>query len=302
MKQVTKASIERIRDLPMLPDIAAQVMASVSDPTSSMTDIQGLIERDPALTAKLLKVANSALFGMRRQIATIQLALVVLGMNEVSSIVTSLSVFTAFCDMPDDELFDRKKFWEHSAGCGGIARILSKRLGLKMEGREFVAGLMHDVGRILMDQYFHEEFVEIIERGQGGTGSIRDAEKEFLGASHDQIGGWLADRWGLPDALIEAVACHHEPTRAEIDRSLTAVVHLSDLLCRAKGIGFSGETEGFSIVDDAAWKLLAEDHPKLEDMDIERFTFELDEEIEKAMEFIRISASQPTSGGEEMPW
>ncbi|MCD6335338.1 MAG: HDOD domain-containing protein [Candidatus Latescibacteria bacterium] len=301
MRQVTKASIERISDLPMLPDLAAEVMAMVSDPTSSMADIRDLIERDPALTAKLLKVANSALFGMRRQIGTIQLALVVLGMNEVSSIVTSLSVFTAFCDMPDDEFFDRKRFWEHSAGCGGIARILSKRLGLKMEGREFVAGLMHDVGRILIDQYFHGEFVQIAARVQGRDGSMRDAEKEFLGVSHDEMGGWLADRWGLPDALIEAVACHHEPGRAELDRPLTAVVHLADLFCRAKGIGFSGETEGFSIVDDEAWKLLAEDHPNLADMDIERFTFELDEEIEKAMEFIRISTSQPDACGEEMP-
>jgi len=300
MEKVTKASIERIRDLPTLPEVAARVMVLASNPASSVSDIRALIERDPVLAAKLLNVANSAMYGMRRQIGTIQLALVILGMNEVSSIVTSLCVFTAFCNMPDDEVFDRDRFWEHSAGCGAIARMLSRRLGLRMEGREFVAGLMHDMGRILIDQYFHEEFVEIVQRTQDGEMRMRDVEKEVLGTSHDEIGGWLADRWGLPDALVEAIAYHHAPTCARMDRPLTAVVHLSDLFCRAKGIGFSGEMEGFSIVDDEAWKLLAEDHPELEDMDIERFTFELDEEIEKAREFVNISTSQPSSYAEEM--
>ena len=158
-----KQWIEQIGDLPTLPTIASKTLELVHDPGWSMADIGRVIQNDISLSTKVLRIANSPPYGIRHSIGTVDRALVVLGMEEVAHLVTAVSVFKAFPDLPDQPTFDREQFWDHSAGCGYIAKLLARRLGYRFEGVEFVAGLVHDIGKIVLDQYFHDGFVTVLD-------------------------------------------------------------------------------------------------------------------------------------------
>jgi len=283
-----KRRIQNIGSLPTLPKVATEVISMAGNPDVSIKEIASVISQDPSLSAKILKVANSAFYGLKQRVASIQLALVILGLNKIKNLVIGISVFKTFPVKPGHPTFDREKFWEHSVGCGQIAKILAALLGCEMDGEEFVAGLLHDIGKIVMDQFFHEEFTRVVDFTYEKDVPMIEAEKEVLGVTHAEIGSWLAEDWKLPLSLVEAITFHHQPQEAVLNPTLTSLVRLSDLFCKAKGIGFSGDTQGISISDRVAWKTLKAAKPQLEDLDMERFVFDLDTEIEKAKEFLRI--------------
>ncbi len=282
--------ILNIGSLPTLPRVAIEVISMANDPQVSIKEIASVISRDPSLSARVLKVANSAFYGLTQRVASIQLALVILGLNRVKNLVIGVSVLKTFPIKPGIPTFDREKFWEHSAGCGQISKILAGLLGYEMDGEEFVAGLLHDIGKIALDQFFHDEFVEVIDLTFREGVPMIEAEKKVLSITHAEIGSWLAEKWKLPLSLVEAIAYHHEPRKAVLNLTLTSLVRLSDLFCKAKGIGFSGDIQGISLCDRIAWKTLRETNPKLHDMDVERFILDLDTEIERAREFVKISS------------
>ena len=287
-----KDRIRRIGNLPTLPKVATEVISMVGDPDVSMKEIASVISKDPSLSAKILKVANSAFYGLSQRVASIQLALVILGLSRIKNLVIGISVFSTFPIKPGQPTFDREKFWEHSAGCGQIAKILADLLKCEMDGEEFVAGLLHDIGKIVLDQFFHDQFVKVIDLTFEKDIPMIEAEEEVVGTTHAEIGSWLAEEWKLPLSLVEAITHHHSPQEAVLNPILTSIVRLSDLFCKAKGIGFSGDTKGIAISDRIAWKTLKSAKPDLEDLDVERFLFDLDAEIEKAKDFIRISSER----------
>ncbi len=281
-----------IDSLPTLPHVASQIMELAMSSKSSIREMSKILESDPALTSKILKVANSAFYGLKQQVNSLELALVVLGMSEISHLVMSISVFSAFPEIPGKKTFDREKFWIHSAGCGHFARILARRLGEPaLSGEIFVGGLLHDIGKIVLDEKAHEVFTDIFNQAQERDMSIYDVEKEVLGFTHAEVGLVLAEKWNLPVSIQEVIAYHHHPELAEESPFNVAVVRMADLFCKAKDIGFSGDRKGFSFVDDISWEIVKKIKPELVNLDIEKFTFELDDEIERVKEFITISWS-----------
>ncbi len=283
-----KERIQNIGSLPTLPKVATEVISMAGNPDVSIKEIASIISQDPSLSAKILKVANSAFYGLKQRVASIQLALVILGLNKIKNLVIGISVFKTFPIRPGRPTFDREKFWEHSVGCGQIAKILATLLGCEMDGEEFVAGLLHDVGKIVLDQFFHDEFTKVVDLTFEKDIPMIEAEKEVLGTTHAEIGSWLAEDWKLPLSLVEAITYHHEPQKAALNPTLTSLVRLSDLFCKAKGIGFSGDAQGVSISDRIAWKTLKAAKPQLEELDMERFVFDLDTEIERAREYLGV--------------
>jgi putative nucleotidyltransferase with HDIG domain len=284
-----KQKILEIGDLPTLPTVAIEVSRLANSLSSGISDIVRIIHNDPALTTKVLKIANSAFYGMAKRIESLNMALVVLGMKEINSLVTSICVFKAFPVVPGRTTFDRQRFWEHSAGCGEIAKVIAHKLSIRVFAVEFTAGLLHDIGKIVMEQYFHDEFVRALEIVEQEQIPEIEAEERVLGVGHAQLGGWLATVWNLPQNIVDAITYHHDPLQSKEHQNLCSLVHLADDFCNTTGIGISRyESEG-SFEDDPAWKVLQLDNPQIGEINVEQFTSELEDGVERAREFVRLA-------------
>jgi len=275
---------EKIIGLPTLPTIVTQLISVVGNPRSSARDVAQLISTDQALTAKILKVANSAFYGFARKIATVQLAIVVLGFEAVKNLCLSVAVLKRFSSGQDHELFDRQRFWEHTIGCAVAGRMLSKRLHSRIEGEAFVGGVLHDIGKLILVEYFPKEFGESLEVAQSDGVSLYDAEHYVLGVTHAEIGAWLAEKWNLPQPIVDTIAYHHTPFELEKPEPLLLVVHMANALVRKCGIGSSGDSQGPSVHPRVMAAFKRGKNIGDEEL-LNRLSAGLDAEIEKAQIF-----------------
>jgi len=179
---------ESISGLPTLPVMVTQMLGLVDNPKTSAADLTRLISTDQAMTAKILKLANSAFYGFPRQIATVSLAVVVLGFDTVKDLGLSISVLEGFADGDSDDLFDWERFWEHSIACGVSAKILAKHLRYRTVGEAFVGGVLHDIGKLILSQYLKEAFSEVLHLARKEELFISEAETQALGVTHAEVG------------------------------------------------------------------------------------------------------------------
>jgi HD-like signal output (HDOD) protein len=256
----------------------------------SIPEIGKVIEHDPALATNALKIVNSALFGMRYRISDVSKALVILGIREIVNLVSGIVVFRMFKRPNEQVTFNRKSLWLHSAGCAVLSRTIAKTAGINVSGEEFISGLLHDVGKILLDQYFHEGFVSAVKMADETRIPLYEAEKRVLGMTHQDVGGWIGRHWNLPDNITEAVEMHHAPEEAQ-NPVLASIVHTANLLCKVCSIGYSGYAYGYSLSDDKGWQILRQHSAQLTEINIDHFTREVNVEIRKARDFLRISES-----------
>ncbi len=230
---------ESIISLPTLPTVIAKMLELVDNPKTSASSLSNLVMRDQVLTAKILKMANSSFYAFPRQIATVKLALVVLGFENVKEMALSLSVLNSFKG-ENTKHFDTSLFWQHSIAVGACTRMIARDTCYRLAGEAFVAGLLHDIGKVVLNQYLPDEFAEIqsliFERGK----STEEAEMAVLGVTHAEVGGWLAERWNLPVILVEAIKYHMHPELCPRNSELALMVYLSDYLSTKCGLGKSG--------------------------------------------------------------
>ena len=246
-KQRLRQITEKVIGLPSLPTVVTQLINLVGDPATSARDISQLISADQALTAKILKVANSAFYGSPRKIATVQLAIVVLGFETVKNLGLSVAVLKRFHAGKAHPLFDRQQFWEHAIGCGVAARMLVRKRNRKLEGEAFVAGVLHDIGKLILIEYFPDEFGESLELACDELLTISEAEMKVIGVTHAEIGGWLAEKWNLPESLVQAITYHHNPLAVEEPSEILMVTHTANALIRHNHIGQAGDSLGASL-------------------------------------------------------
>ncbi|MFY9399542.1 MAG: HDOD domain-containing protein [Desulfomonilia bacterium] len=232
--------LSRCTNILTLPHVVHQIMEVSSRKNSSASDLTPIIESDPALTARILSVANSSYLGLIKKITSISHAVVVLGFQEIQNLALSMSVI---------RMFDRRgtqfteKLWRHSFSVGVAAKMLASYLNLKMDGKYFVSGLLHDVGKIFLCQYLPERFSEMLsmlERQEVIT-TYHALEEKFFGITHEEIGGRLLDSWMFPREITDAVGWHHEPHRSQSNVALAACVHIADLLCTVRGLSPLGQ-------------------------------------------------------------
>jgi HD-like signal output (HDOD) protein len=166
----------------------------------------------------------------------------------------SVSVFDSFGGGGDTEGFDRMAFWKHSIGTGSTARILARRLNVKELEEAFIAGLLHDIGLVVLDQFVHKEFMSIIKLVKEKDILIRDAEKEVLGGvTHHDIGAWLGRKWNLAPNLIEVVESYPNPSSASENYQLVSIIHVADIITRALSIGSGGDNR-MPLINKSAWE------------------------------------------------
>lgn len=243
-----KRMVRDVKSLPALPGIVVKLSALAESEEASLQTISRLISADQILSAKVLKLVNSPFYGFPGRVSTVSNALILLGVNVVKALVLSSSIF----DLMEKNVVG---LWEHSLGAGVAASIIAKRLKMP-DGEEIsTAALIHDIGKVIVKIKLREEAALVRSRVDQGEVSIREAEKEVLDVDHAEIGGWLGNTWCLPEKLIEPIACHHDPARSVNYPDRTAVVHLSDILIKASGFGYSGDNL-VPQIQEAAWKKL----------------------------------------------
>lgn len=220
--------VKTIIQLPALPTVALEVIQMVDNPKTSASKLGRLISSDQALTAKVLKIANSPFYGFPKKISTIEFAIIVIGFDALREIVISISLVNSL-QKKSDTYFDAKRFWDHSIATGVIARRLARDLGYRISGEVFVAGILHDMGISILHRYFANEFRRIVETVRNSELSFLEAEKNILQVTHADVGGWLAARWNLPDHLTEAISLHHTPASSERNKELVDIIHCADV-------------------------------------------------------------------------
>ncbi|HSQ41542.1 MAG TPA: HDOD domain-containing protein [Fibrobacteraceae bacterium] len=232
---------QSLLNLPTLPTFAAKLLDLVDNPRTNAAHLSQFVAQDQVITARLLKMCNSSYYGLGREISSVHQAVVILGFDMVREVSLGVSVINAFRSAKSLDGFDLSGFWDHSFAVGSAARRIAKGWLPHMSSEAFTAGLLHDIGKVLLIQYLPEDFAEILATAQRTSRNLNDVEREFLDTDHGQIGGWLAERWKLPKALADAMAYHHHLEDCPTEhRDLAAVVQLSDLLCRLLKAGQGG--------------------------------------------------------------
>ena len=268
-------------NLPTLSDMIQKVVSLVQDEKTTAKNLGDLISYDQAISSRLLKVANSAYYGLSREISTIQHAVVVLGFEQVKSLSLGIAVFDAMKGTNETTSIMQDEFWKHSVGCSLAARIICKKSGKLDAETAFTASLLHDIGKLVLANFFSKEYKVVMEKAKEDGRSIVSIEEETLGFTHADVGEWLCSRWKLPLSFASAIGYHHKVKKVEQEYiHITSVIHLADIVCRRADIGSSGN-ETIPPFQKAAREELCIDEKQIDQM-----ITELKNEEEKVKAFI----------------
>ena len=267
--KILRHKVESINTLPTVPGVLKRLSAIIEKPRITIVEISAFISNDPALTTKVLKMVNSAIYGFPGRIASVSHATMLLGLNVIKGLLLGVSVF---------ELMQKTMngLYEHSLACAIASRIIAQKKNLKEPEEVSVAGLLHDIGKVILVLEFAQEYEAAMKEANEKKLPIFEAEKNQFSATHADAGGWLAEKWRFPRGLIEVIEFHHKPSLAKNAPLETAIVHVADLLVRARGFGFAGE-DFVPEVNPIAYELL-----KLSDEDIKDVLRQTEDNMESA--------------------
>lgn len=235
-----KGKLLTIKNLPTLPLALIEMNRMIDNPTISNDQIAGLISKDQVLSAKVLKMVNSPIYGFPGRISSIKHALVLLGFNVVRGILLSTTIFES---LPAG----MTRLWDHSIATSLVCAELARILKIKEPGEFAVAGLLHDIGKVIIAVQLPDANKEINKRIKTEDITIREAEEQVLGFKHDKVNGWLSSAWGLPPILHEGITYHHNPELALTYPEVAACVQLSDFLVRIFQQGYGGDDQAPEI-------------------------------------------------------
>ena len=228
------------QDLPTIPVVLSQVMSLTASDTSSVQDLTKILNQDQALTARILRVANSAYYGLRNKVTTIERAVVTLGFDMVRNLAASASFIHYFSSQNQHKDFPLNQFWVHATAVGVYSSTLARERGGVDHGDAFTAGILHDIGKLVMLVNLAKEFGQVLERVARDEMDFHEAEMAELGVGHDFVGGLILRRWNIPETLASAVEKHHKPLEAEDNFELAAILHITDFAARRFELGASG--------------------------------------------------------------
>jgi HD-like signal output (HDOD) protein len=252
--ETLKATVGSFNRLPTLPEAATRAMAIAKDPDSSLARLSAVIERDPALAAGILKLANSALYRTGHGVCSLHQAVVRLGVRECQNLILAVGMRSLFRSVPRARQHRYEDLWRHSYLTASLCRRLNAVLGLPFDGEEFAGGLAHDIGRVLLalGAPDHAEAADPMDFVEGPDVLLR--ERAVLGTDHCYFGSWFANLNHLPAPLVSAVQFHHAPDQAEEHKPLVALVAVADHM--ANYFQRQQRVEGYDAANNPAWDLL----------------------------------------------
>jgi putative nucleotidyltransferase with HDIG domain len=233
--QTMLKKLDRIDALPTLPTIAMEVNNMLQDDDTSIKDLTQTIEKDQAIVQRILKLVNSAFFGFQSTITDISRAVAILGFNTIRNVIISVSVINAFKGKDTFKGFDITDFWVHSVGVAITSKTLAVKTRLHPPEDAFTGGLLHDIGKIVLSQYFQDLFKKIWVSTRENNLSFYEAEHREIPIDHAQIGGYLAKKWGLPSGLIDTIRYHHVLSKSADGLNMMMIVHAADIILNRLG-------------------------------------------------------------------
>jgi HD-like signal output (HDOD) protein len=281
---------ERVRAMettPSVPQIILPLLDLLNLPPDrvKLDEVVKLVSYDKTIAAQCLRAASSPLFGLAKSPETIKAAVISLGLRRVQTILLTCCMGKAFPGK--DWALDPIVFWRHSLGCAMVCRKFSEKLGAEDGEKAYMAGLMHDIGFMVNCMVFPQEFGAAVKLAVEQQIPFAAAEFSTMGFTHCESGQALAELWNLSDEMAQVIGHHHDPEGSVSTRPLVALVHLSDLLCRVRDLGYGYyERQKVDLVEDPAWAILRQEYRTLDGVDLARFTFELDEAVESISQLV----------------
>lgn len=237
-----------------LPAVTLKFSEAIKDPLTSNNDLEKIVSEDSALAAKVLMISNSALFNFPSKIDTISKAITIIGHKQLSEIILSCSIVAMFKDIPQD-VIDMDMFWRHSISVATVSRILASSRREQNIESFFTAGLLHDIGKLILFVEAPKYASEVITRCASKNELMHKVEKDLLGFDHAKLGAMLLKKWKLPDNIVNAVYYHHMPSISSGDIVAPGIIHIADIITHSLQFGASGESF-VPTFNEKAWSSL----------------------------------------------
>lgn len=260
--------VQYVQEIPALPDVAMKVLRMTEDPLVSAREVAAAVAVDVALTSRILKIANSAYYGMSRRISTVNEAVLLLGMRSLRSLALAAAAYDTLKQEVRGYSLPAGELWRHSVACALTSQVVAHRSRAAAAEEAFVAGLLHDVGKVVLNTYVGDQFQAILALVELEGIPFHEGEKVILGFEHAEVGARIAEKWNLPSHLCGAIAGHHDVALGGEKPTLAAVVHVANCICVTEGLGTNGDGLPPTF-DECALSLL-----KLDEADVEALTAE----------------------------
>ena len=250
-KSQIKWNVSKLEKLPTLSAVATELIKLTMDETSDAQQVAAIIETDQSLASKVLQIVNSAGYGLAGRVTTMAHAVSLLGFSTIRSLALSMTVSDMFGPSEEPGAFDRTGFWKHSLACAICAELIAEQVGSRYAKEAFLAGLLHDIGKVALDTCAREDFDKVIRQAADRHISVLEAERRLLETDHAVVGKWVAERWGLPDMFTHAIWLHHQPPgsvpESGFDKDLVEIVHLANIVVRSQMIGSGGDSRVYPV-------------------------------------------------------
>jgi putative nucleotidyltransferase with HDIG domain len=248
--------VSSVGELVTLPDVFIRINQLVESPDSTIADIAQAVSQDPAFTVRLLRVANSPLYGLTSSIDTVSKAVSIIGTGRIRNLALSTAVADSFSGL-SNSLVSMENFWRHSLYCGIAAKKLAKLAGRCDVEAVFTAGLLHDIGELVIFNRRPEQAKDALMRVLDSADELAlyEAEQQVMGFDHAQVGGELAQQWQLPPMLAECIACHHDIYAAKIYPRENALIHIANILAQMTELQ-TVEVTDVSPINPKAWEIV----------------------------------------------
>lgn len=250
--------VASVGELPSMPEVVAEVLAISRDPATTMVQIADTIAKDPVLAAKILEISNSSYYGMRQHVGSLKLALVILGVREVQNIVLAVSMFQSFPASPTERLLG-VNLRKHSAIVGALAKRLAEESNARFQGDDFIAGLLHDIGKLVLWNQMGKRYETIVNDAKGNDVALRNLERERLGFTHADASAAMASAWRLPDQITDAIWRHHSDGGADLalakEPKLAAAIRIANV-ADLEALDQNKPELCVACRDDEAWETL----------------------------------------------
>ncbi|MDR1965783.1 MAG: HDOD domain-containing protein [Synergistaceae bacterium] len=248
-----------MKDIPSLPQFVIETLKKLDDPTSSASNVGKILSKDDGLVMRILRLANSAYYGLPRRISGVSEAISFLGFKTVKSIVLAASVYKFMDSSFTGYSLDRGELWKHSQGVAAASRHLSEKLRIGDPEEAYIGGLLHDIGKIVLNDYVRFGYSIILRLVEDDGVQFCEAEKQVLGFDHAQVGGLVMEQWNLPDSYSYITTYHHSPWElpesAGEHQKVLDIVHVSNIMCLMLGIGMGADGMQYTISTDSLERL-----------------------------------------------